>query len=683
MSIIVVLIITDYTHNRLMKYTLTAIILLWGLLFTNYADGQGWQWAKANTKGSVDGWSVATDRVGNVFVGGVRTGNYNPVFDGVELPGHGVYATDYQCLVAKYDNNGHFQWVRGTEDGSASLIGIASDPAGNVFMFGYFSTPSIRLGAVTLTNAYDLDAQYFIAKYDPLGNLLWAKKDGNTQRYFTLIGSIGLILGTGGIAADDAGNVYISANFHKPAITIGTYTLTNSDPSGNTDDIFIAKYDPTGNVEWAKSVGGTRNDDAYALTVTPAGDIYIAGDFNSPSVSFGTSVITDAVAAQVAFIARFDASGTPLWATASGGTGLEYACGLAADASGNVYLTGGFKDNSIAFSGTSLSLPFPGKPALYLVKFDPANNISWFKTIGSPTGGDAYGYAVATSVCGDVWVCGAMSVPKTDSVSSNPGIVDIDGHLLQAPDNSYDPVFIAGYTASGTYVASSALASGDDDQCGVACDAVGNVFLCSDYFGKAHFSVGSHSFPQDTSIDEMMYVAKFASRPPQNFKHLDTVVCYAPGLSVSAPGGYTQYLWSDGKTGTAVRTVTDTGTLWVWGYDSCSAMFTDTFRVSTLCDCRKYFFVPNSFTPNGDGQNDVFYPRCGLAQTRINTFRIYNRWGALVFERENIMANDVANAWDGTYQGSLPLPDVYVYVIEAVCETGAVINKKGSVTVIR
>lgn len=107
----------------------------------------------------------------------------------------------------------------------------------------------------------------------------------------------------------------------------------------------------------------------------------------------------------------------------------------------------------------------------------------------------------------------------------------------------------------------------------------------------------------------------------------------------------------------------------------------DSVTILIYCD-NSQVFVPNSFTPNGDGQNDVFYPR-GIGIKAIKTFRIYNRWGEMLFERENIMLNDAVNAWDGSYKGGTPKPDVYVYIIEAVCYTGDDVFIKGDVTIIR
>jgi gliding motility-associated-like protein len=108
---------------------------------------------------------------------------------------------------------------------------------------------------------------------------------------------------------------------------------------------------------------------------------------------------------------------------------------------------------------------------------------------------------------------------------------------------------------------------------------------------------------------------------------------------------------------------------------------TDDVKIYLFCNS-KQVFVPTVFTPNGDGENDVFYPR-GTGITVIKSFRIYNRWGELLFERANINVNDASNAWDGSYQGGPPKADVFVYVIDAVCSTGQPVMIKGDVTIIR
>ena len=106
-------------------------------------------------------------------------------------------------------------------------------------------------------------------------------------------------------------------------------------------------------------------------------------------------------------------------------------------------------------------------------------------------------------------------------------------------------------------------------------------------------------------------------------------------------------------------------------------------RVNVICNQENYF-IPNTFSPNGDGMNDIFAPR-GKAIHRVNSMKIFNRWGELIWERRNFMANDrtPSGGWDGTYKGKPAQQDVYVYIIEFVCDNAQIIPFKGNVTLIR
>lgn len=117
----------------------------------------------------------------------------------------------------------------------------------------------------------------------------------------------------------------------------------------------------------------------------------------------------------------------------------------------------------------------------------------------------------------------------------------------------------------------------------------------------------------------------------------------------------------------------------VWSDYGCRV--SDSVNIYFTCAAGQ-LFIPNTFTPNGDGQNDVFYPRGGGVSS-IKAFRIYNRWGELLFEKENFQVNDKASGWDGIYQGQVARPDVYVYLVEAVCATGEMLFIKGDVTLIK
>ena len=87
-------------------------------------------------------------------------------------------------------------------------------------------------------------------------------------------------------------------------------------------------------------------------------------------------------------------------------------------------------------------------------------------------------------------------------------------------------------------------------------------------------------------------------------------------------------------------------------------------------------FIPNAFTPNADGENDILSVR-GKTIEKIY-LKIYERWGELVFE-----TNKQIEGWDGTYKGKLVDPAVFVYHLEITCVDGQEYFKKGNVTVIR
>lgn len=93
-------------------------------------------------------------------------------------------------------------------------------------------------------------------------------------------------------------------------------------------------------------------------------------------------------------------------------------------------------------------------------------------------------------------------------------------------------------------------------------------------------------------------------------------------------------------------------------------------------------FMPNTFSPNGSGQNDVFYPR-GRGLYTIKNFRIFNRWGEMIFERVGFQANDVSMGWDGKHKGRPAPSDVYVYTIEVICTTGQTMLYAGNVMLLR
>src|SRR4051812_3508112 len=88
-----------------------------------------------------------------------------------------------------------------------------------------------------------------------------------------------------GISTDANGNSYITGAFYSPTLKFGTTTLTRSGTSTSFADLFIAKYDPSGNVLWAKSIGGTGEEQGTGISLDANGNCYVSGFFNSASIT--------------------------------------------------------------------------------------------------------------------------------------------------------------------------------------------------------------------------------------------------------------------------------------------------------------------------------------------------------------------------------------------------------------
>lgn len=150
----------------------------------------------------------------------------------------------------------------------------------------------------------------------------------------------------------------------------------------------------------------------------------------------------------------------------------------------------------------------------------------------------------------------------------------------------------------------------------------------------------------------------------------------------ATPTGY-NYNWSPSSTlnvnnSSSVIATPNQNTTYTVNVTDGICVQTDTVTVKVVqfvCD-RSWIYVPNAFTPNGDGKNDVLYVRSAVTEALI--FRIYNRWGELVFE-----TSDSAKGWDGKFKGKLLDPDTYDYYLEVTCAGEKQQIIKGNTTLIR
>ena len=115
--------------------------------------------------------------------------------------------------------------------------------------------------------------------------------------------------------------------------------------------------------------------------------------------------------------------------------------------------------------------------------------------------------------------------------------------------------------------------------------------------------------------------------------------------------------------------------------DSNNCRNTSEIQLIVLCK-NANVFVPNTFSPNGDGVNDIFYVR-GKGLDRVKSLRIFNRWGEVVFEKKNFAVNEASVGWNGVYRGTRAMSGVYIYQVEVFCENSEVIRFEGNITLIQ
>jgi hypothetical protein len=328
-------------------------------------------------------YGVAVDSSANVVVTGAQ-GSSSVDYGGGTLGTRG----GNDIFVAKYSSTGGYSWAK-TVGGTGADLGaaVATDGSGNVFVTGYMSG-SVDFGGGALVSAGSLDA--FLVKYSATGAHMWSKR----------CGSIGSDIGTG-VDVDSAGNVVVVGTF-QGSINLGGGSLT----SVGGQDLFVAKFSPTGQHLWSKGFGGTGNDDVRGVAVDGAGDVFVTGDFFN-TINFGGSALTSAGFADI-FLAKLSgASGSHLWSKRFGNryeTDMGY--GVAVDGAGNVAVTGFFGED-VDFGGGVLNAQLYD---IFVAKYNSAGTHLSSRRYGDPPGlfDHQYGTAIAMSSGGAMYVTGSF-----------------------------------------------------------------------------------------------------------------------------------------------------------------------------------------------------------------------------------------------------------------------------------
>ncbi len=336
---------------------------------------------------------------------------------------------------------------------------VSTDGVGNVFVTGYFYSPTIAFGSTILTNkdTSGNTQDIFIAKFDASGNVLWAKNVGGSGNDFGQ-----------SISTDGNGNVFITGGFESSTIIFGSDTLINL----GIQNIFIAKYDASGNLLFAKSVGGSSQDVGYSISTDGIGNVFVTGWFQSPSITFGSTTLTNQGFTNI-FITKYDAIGNVLWAKSVAGNADDYGVGVSTDGSGNVYLTGSY-GYTLTFGTTILSNT--GSAEFFIAKYDASGNVLWAKSAS----GSSNGNSISTDGIGNVFVTGFF---KSSTVTF--------GNTILTNSDSAPDIFIVKYDALGNVLwAKSSTGTSTDVGCGVSTDGIGNVYLTG-YFNSSLISFDS------------------------------------------------------------------------------------------------------------------------------------------------------------------------------------------------
>ncbi len=392
--------------NVIGNTTLVAPANAQNIFFAKYDPSGSPLWAvQAGGAKSDIATGLAEDHQGNVYLTGYfssPTAAFGPTTLTNPAPSYN------DLFLAKLDAAGEFQWAwsaGGTGDDLSRALTV--DAAGNVLIVGDFSSPTLRFGGLVATNVGGTDV--FVAKFNPRGEPLWVRTAGWSGSH-----------DGNAIATDAAGNVYIAGEMWI-RIRFGTIELD----SHFDHDTFLAKYDPNGNLQWARQLNSFSVAVARNLAVDGQGDLIMSGYFDQ-SCNFDQQTLV-AHGGQDVFLAKFNPAGEVVWAENFGGPGMDTPRSLAADAAGNVYLTGSFEQTA-DFGGVTLTTG--GQRDLFVVAVDSTGHVIWAKQAGDTRSED--GFALAVGADAAVVVGGAfVSSVIFDGISYAPGNSGTDGFLAR------------------------------------------------------------------------------------------------------------------------------------------------------------------------------------------------------------------------------------------------------------
>lgn len=319
-------------------------------------------------------------------------------------------------FIVKYNPSGTAQWATYITGSGGSQIGnsIATDTSENVYVTGVSSSSPISvynanglISSVSISN--DGSNEAYIVKYNSSGTAQWGAHIGGTSAEKGM-----------GISTDSLGNVYVIGSYASAPVNVynanGISFGTLSKLGGN-GDVFIAKYNSNGSVQWMARMGGTSDDYGNDIAVDSSGNVYVIGYFtsssflifNSNNTQFGTTLANSGSFDQNVFVVKYDTNGTVQWGTRIGGTSSDQGNSITTDTSGNIYVTGYFASSILTVYNNggstfgTLSNAATGNDA-FIVKYDSSGTAQWAARIIGP--GNDIANAISSDSSGNIYVTG-------------------------------------------------------------------------------------------------------------------------------------------------------------------------------------------------------------------------------------------------------------------------------------
>jgi hypothetical protein len=276
------------------------------------------------------------------------------------------------------------------------------------------------------------------------------------------------------VTVDGNGYVYLTGVF-EGAVDFGGGLLTGV----GDRDIFLAKYDTSGNHIWSRDFGGLNEDAALAVTVDGSNNVIITGFFNN-TINFGGGMLISNGMREF-YLAKFDADGNHVWSLSDGSPLSDGAHGIAVDDTGSVYATGWY-DACDEINGSD---------RIFLVKYDSTGSQLWAQTYGDSS----------EDTGTDVAVDGDNNVLATGYFKNS---IDFGGGPLSSA--GWDDIYIAKLDPAGNHIWSRSFGdTGMDWSNGIAVDGAGNVLVTGFFSNTVDFGGG----PRTSAGAEDIFVAKY------------------------------------------------------------------------------------------------------------------------------------------------------------------------------